>query len=115
MNLPARATVISSVTKFIGARQIDLKTSELLQMAGRAGRRGLDKEGTVVIVGNQPGDSRKVHQILTSPIDPIQSQFKTSYGFVIRLLSSRPLKECHSLIEKGFGAFEYHRSLLKQS
>lgn len=40
VNMPARTTVISSVTKRVSSEIIKLKTSQLLQMAGRAGRRG---------------------------------------------------------------------------
>jgi superfamily II RNA helicase len=40
--MPARTTVISTVTKRINSEVVKLKTSQLLQMAGRAGRRGED-------------------------------------------------------------------------
>jgi superfamily II RNA helicase len=103
--MPARATVISTVTKRVNSEIVKLKTSQLLQMAGRAGRRGKDEEGTVVIVKNRFEDSRLGHKILTSPIDDIKSHFKTSYGLTIKLLQSRDMKACKSLIEKGFGAY----------
>jgi superfamily II RNA helicase len=50
INMPARTTVISSL-----ARRTDdgiqlLPHNELLQMAGRAGRRGYDTQGHCVVV-----------------------------------------------------------------
>ena len=47
VNMPARTTVITTVTKRINSEVIQLKTSQLLQMAGRAGRRGKDTEGAL--------------------------------------------------------------------
>ena len=48
--MPARTTVISTVTKRINSEVVKLKTSQLLQMAGRAGRRGKDTEGMIIIL-----------------------------------------------------------------
>jgi superfamily II RNA helicase len=76
VNMPARTTVISTVTKRINSEVVKLKTSQLLQMAGRAGRRGKDSEGTVVIMRNRFEDSQMAHKILTSPVDGILSHFK---------------------------------------
>lgn len=57
VNMPARTTVISTVTKKVDGEVVRLKTSQLLQMAGRAGRRGKDSEGSVVLVHNQYEDA----------------------------------------------------------
>eukprot|EP01035_Chromulina_nebulosa_P019087 gene19087-24915_t len=105
VNMPARTTVISTVTKRVNSEIIRLKTSQLLQMAGRAGRRGKDDEGTVVIVKNRFEDSRMGHKILTSAIDDIKSHFKTSYGLAVKLLETRDIAACKSLIERGFGSY----------
>jgi superfamily II RNA helicase len=107
--------VITSISKKTGPEVDFLSTSQLLQMAGRAGRRGLDEEGTVVIACKQRDTLDDAHRILVSPIEPIVSQMKSSYGFVVRLLSTRTLKECYALIERGFGAFVYHKKLLQKS
>lgn len=112
--MPARTTVVSSVTKRINSEVIKLKTSQLLQMAGRAGRRGKDTEGSVVIMRNRFEDCRMGHKILTSPIDGIKSHFKTSYSLTVTLLSTRSLEECRALIERGFGAYLLQKRIQKR-
>ena len=50
INMPARTTVICSMAKRSKDSMNLLDTANLLQMAGRAGRRGMDTDGTCVIV-----------------------------------------------------------------
>jgi len=114
VNMPARTTVISTVTKRINSEVIKLKTSQLLQMAGRAGRRGLDTEGTVVVMRNRFEDARMGHKILTSPVDGIKSHFKTSYGLVVKLLETRSLEACKELVQRGFGAYLLNQRLQRK-
>lgn len=52
--MPARCVVFSSTRKHDGRSFRDILPGEFTQMAGRAGRRGLDPTGTVVIVANDP-------------------------------------------------------------
>ncbi|MBR1618192.1 DEAD/DEAH box helicase, partial [bacterium] len=52
INMPARTTVISSISKRTDTGHRILTSNEFLQMSGRAGRRGMDEIGYVVIVGS---------------------------------------------------------------
>jgi hypothetical protein len=115
VNMPARCTVVSSVTKRINSETVKLKTSQLLQMAGRAGRRGKDTQGTVVVMKNRFEDSRMGHKILTSEVDGIRSHFKTSYSLVVRLLQIKSEDECRALVERGFGSYQMARREEKKS
>lgn len=49
VNMPARTVIFNGIEKFDGKEKRFLKPAEYIQMAGRAGRRGLDKTGTVII------------------------------------------------------------------
>lgn len=50
VNMPARTVVFDSIKKFDGSSTRALLPAEYIQMAGRAGRRGKDKEGKVIIL-----------------------------------------------------------------
>lgn len=52
VNMPAKCVVFSHIRKHDGRTFRDILPGEYTQMAGRAGRRGLDPTGTVVIVAN---------------------------------------------------------------
>lgn len=48
--MPARTVVFDSTRKFDGEKMRNLLSSEYIQMAGRAGRRGLDTTGMVIVL-----------------------------------------------------------------
>lgn len=50
VNMPTRTVVFDSIKKFTGTDDRELLPSEYIQMAGRAGRRGKDKTGMVIIL-----------------------------------------------------------------
>lgn len=50
VNMPAKTVVFDSIIKYDGLEERVLLPSEYIQMAGRAGRRGLDDTGTVIII-----------------------------------------------------------------
>ena len=64
-----------------------LETSNLLQMAGRAGRRGMDTTGTCVVVATPFEGEDIAATILTDPIKPISSQFRPSYTLAVNLIA----------------------------
>jgi antiviral helicase SKI2 len=50
VNFPARSVVFDSIRKHDGKDFRDLNPGEYTQMSGRAGRRGLDTVGTVIMM-----------------------------------------------------------------
>ncbi len=105
INMPARTTVISSISKRTDNGHRKLTASEFLQMSGRAGRRGMDKVGHVVVVGNQFDDPLDAYEIATASADPLSSQFTPSYSMVLNLLQRFRIEEARELILKSFGYF----------
>lgn len=105
INMPARTTVISSLSKRTDNGHRLLTASEFLQMAGRAGRRGMDVMGHVVTVETPFEGAKEAAYLATSPADPLVSQFTPSYGMVLNLLQTHTLEEAKQLVERSFGQY----------
>ena len=105
INMPARTTVISSLSKRTDLGHRLLNASEFLQMAGRAGRRGMDVQGYVVTAQTQFEGAREASHLATAAADPLVSQFTPSYGMVLNLLQTHSLEETQALIERSFGQY----------
>ena len=105
INMPARSTVISALSKRTERGHRPLMGSEFLQMAGRAGRRGLDTQGYVVTVQSRFEGVREAGQLATAPADPLVSQFTPSYGMVLNLLQRYDLNKARELVERSFGRY----------
>lgn len=105
INMPARATVISATSKRTDSGHRMLTASEFLQMSGRAGRRGMDEIGYVVIVGTPFQTPEEVAELVLSDANPLESRFSPSYSMVLNLLQRFSLEEAKELIMKSFGYF----------
>lgn len=105
INMPARTTVVSSLSKRTDAGHRLLNPSEFLQMSGRAGRRGMDDRGYVVTVQTPFEGSKEAAYLATSGADPLVSQFTPSYGMVLNLLQTHTIEEAKALIERSFGQY----------
>jgi len=105
INMPARTTVLSSLSKRTDGGHRPLFASEFLQMAGRAGRRGMDEQGYVVTVQTRFEGAKEAARIATSGADPLVSQFTPSYGMVLNLLQTHSLEEARELVERSFGQY----------
>jgi len=86
INMPSRSVMFDDLRKYYGRYVRNLKTRDFYQMAGRAGRRGIDKEGFVYCRINQHritlDDARRV--IYGKP-EEVRSQLNTSYATILNL------------------------------
>lgn len=105
INMPARTTVISALKKRSDDGHRLLTSSEFLQIAGRAGRRGMDKVGHVVTVQTPFEGAKEAAILATAKPDPLRSWFTPTYGMVLNLLQKHTLDEIKSLLEKSFAEY----------
>ena len=86
INMPACSAVFDSLEKYDGVGFRYLKAREYHQMAGRAGRRGIDTIGYVYSqIVPAYADSKEVRGVVADKIEPIESQFNLSYSSILNL------------------------------
>ena len=75
-------------------------------MAGRAGRRGLDPVGTVIIAcWDDVYDEGEMRRLLTGRATRLESQFRLTYSMILNLLRVEDLKvHCRSILIKIYGS-----------
>ncbi|RWS25190.1 hypothetical protein B4U80_04866, partial [Leptotrombidium deliense] len=103
VNMPAKCVAFDSIRKNDGQNIRDLNASEYIQMAGRAGRRGKDKTGTVIVICK--GDVPEMGELQTMTLGkptPLISQFRLTYSMILNLLKSRQELKIEDVLQKSF-------------
>ncbi len=107
IHMPARAVVLQGLTKRSDRGFRSLSHNELTQMAGRAGRRGIDAEGECVIALDARDGVESVLHVVDGSPEPIESRFKLGYGSVAQLLATgAPPDVLRRRIESSFGQYQ---------
>lgn len=110
--MPARSVVFNSIRKHDGTQFRVLEPGELTQMAGRAGRRGLDDVGTVIMCcfGEKPPPEQTLKHMLTGSSTRLQSQFRLTYNMILNLLRIEAIS-VEAMIQRSFSEFATQRAL----
>jgi len=93
INMPARTVVLTQLNKPTGSdsEMRTLRTDEFWQMAGRAGRRGIDTQGFVVYFPlHKPLSELELRQILFGSMPVANSQLKINKLFVLKYITEDP-------------------------
>lgn len=96
VNYPAKTVVLTTLYKYDSTcgNRLLLK-HEYLQMAGRAGRRGFDSFGNVIVTDNR--NFGEIPGILTSSLRHRTSMFKLTHTLVLRMLMYGNIESiCHT-------------------
>ncbi len=101
VNMPVRTVCFDSLIKYDGSRYRYLTHQEYFQMAGRAGRRGKDRMGTVLsLVDFATLTKKPIPEWNEQALEPIQSKFELSYNMVLNLCSQFSETELLAMFEK---------------
>ncbi|HET7876524.1 MAG TPA: DEAD/DEAH box helicase [Methylomirabilota bacterium] len=107
IHMPARSVVLQSLTKRTDRGFRSLTHNELTQMAGRAGRRGIDPEGKCVMALDVRDGLEDMMRVVDGPPEPIESQFKLGYGSVALLLGTGgDMATIRRTVESSFGQYQ---------
>lgn len=88
VDFPARTVVLTVADARTGSGWRQLSASELQQMTGRAGRRGRDNVGFVVVAPGLHQDPQRIAELLKARPDPLVSQFRATYTTLLNLLDA---------------------------
>ena len=99
INMPTKAVIFSSLTKFDGNKFRNLYSHEYAQMAGRAGRRGKDTRGYIfhlvnLFRENQIPNAGEMTKILSGKPEMLKSKFKINFNSILKLISGENFNLC---------------------
>lgn len=106
VNFPARTVVLLNSDRFNGQEFVPLSATDLQQMTGRAGRRGMDKIGFVLALTGAHMDMEHISELFGSPPSPIQSRIHINFSMVLNLLLSHSPDQVEDLLQKSFATWQ---------
>ncbi len=109
VNMPARAVVLGSLSKFDGTGMRLMTPNEYQQLTGRAGRRGMDEHGAAVILYSPWEEFETCFGALTKKLLPVVSAFTMRYNSVLNLWRPGSFERLRHVASASF--LEYHRRL----
>ncbi|OAG29346.1 ATP-dependent RNA helicase DOB1 [Nematocida displodere] len=88
LNMPAKSVVFTSIKKFDGLGTRFVTSGEYIQMSGRAGRRGRDTIGNVILALESSAkiEEKEIRNVLHGPSNSLDSAFRLSYNTILNLL-----------------------------
>ncbi|XP_066261007.1 exosome RNA helicase MTR4 [Euwallacea similis] len=105
LNMPARTVLFTGMRKFDGHERRWITSGEYIQMSGRAGRRGLDDKGIVILMVDEKVPPAAGREIVKGLPDPINSAFHLTYNMVLNLLRVEEINP-EFMLERSFYQFQ---------
>jgi len=105
LNMPAKTVLFTSVRKFDGKENRWVSGGEYIQMSGRAGRRGLDDRGIVILMLDEKMEPAVAKGMLKGVADRLNSAFHLSYNMILNLLRVEGISPEY-MLERCFYQFQ---------
>ena len=106
VNFPARTVILVQSDRYNGHDFVNLSATDLHQMTGRAGRRGKDHIGFVLIIPGIHQNPQLIHNLKDSPPEPILSRIHINFSMTLNLLLSYTPPEIKDLLDRSFSRFQ---------
>jgi ATP-dependent RNA helicase HelY len=106
VNVPARSIVFLNSDRYNGFRFVPLSATELHQMTGRAGRRGMDNIGFAVAIPGPYMDVHLIASLLRSQPEDVVSQIRVDFSMVLNLLLSHDPDQIRELLFRSFASYQ---------
>lgn len=107
INMPTRTVIFTDIKKFDGKSDFRyFNHAEFIQMSGRAGRRGIDTKGTIILHGDFIEPDPELLKLLHGKQTCLESKFQLSYELIMGWISENPTFDY--LLEQS------HKSLLSE-
>ncbi|KAJ2878220.1 ATP-dependent RNA helicase mtr4, partial [Coemansia aciculifera] len=110
LNMPARTVVFTSVRKFDGKEFRWVMSGEYIQMSGRAGRRGLDDRGVVILMLDEKMEPAIAKGMVKGEPDVLNSAFHLSYNMILNLMRVETFTP-QFMLERSFHQFQTHAEI----
>ncbi|MEZ5978065.1 MAG: DEAD/DEAH box helicase [Planctomycetota bacterium] len=108
INMPARTVAFYGLKKFDGESMDYLRTRDYLQMAGRAGRQGIDTVGYVVTrLDERDLFDAPLERLVRGKPEPIESRFRLSYSAILHLIEKLGRDRLLEAWQKSFDQFQH--------
>lgn len=105
LNMPAKTVVFTNVRKFDGKELRNLSSGEYIQMSGRAGRRGLDERGVVIMMCDEKLEPTSAKGMIKGEADRLDSAFHLGYNMVLNLMKVEGISPEY-MLERCFFQFQ---------
>jgi superfamily II RNA helicase len=106
VNFPARTVVIYQSDRFNGQAFSTLTATEFTQMTGRAGRRGRDQIGFVLVVPGPYLNLQLMARLFNAPPDPVRSALSIKFPMVLNLLNAYCPSEVKELLAASLASWQ---------